>query len=335
MGSGTRDLKRKRNSPSIESLEGRIVLSTFRAANVAELQADIAKVNNTSGPNTIVLAAGTYSLPSELRVQNAGNLTIQATPGKGAVNLVGSVVDRVLEIDGGNVTLSGLSISGGGGVGQGAGILAQNASLTLVNSKVFSNVANQAGGGIFALGGTLKVQNSSIMNNRASNSSLAFGGGIVSWGAATTISGSTVSENSVYAVDTQSSGGTVYGTGGGIYAQAGTLDISGSTLSGNLIYSVTTGVSATSAGAGVSTYQTAVTVGGSTFTYNALNTVSFGAPSVQGSTFSTVGGSLTVTNSKLDKNTPARWANFSHSGATVTLRNVVLDGKKIPGTRTL
>ncbi len=251
MGSGTRDLKGKRNSPSIESLEGRIVLSTFRAANVAELQADIAKVNNTSGPNTIVLAAGTYSLPSELRVQNAGNLTIQAVPGKGAVNLVGSAVDRVLEIDGGNVTLSGLSISGGGGVGQGAGILAQNASLTLVNSKVFSNVANQAGGGIFALGGTLKVQNSSIMNNRASNSSLAFGGGIVSWGAATTISGSTVSENSVYAVDTAtSSGGTVYGTGGGIYAQAGTLDISGSTLSGNLIYSVTTGVRGTSAARG-------------------------------------------------------------------------------------
>ncbi len=78
-----------------------------------------------------------------------------------------------------------------------------------------------------------------------------------------------------------------------------------------------------------------MTVGGSTFTYNALNTVSFGAPSIQGSTFSTVGGSLTVTNSKLDKNTPARWANFSHFGATVTLHNVTIDGKKIPGTRTL
>ena len=209
MGSGTRDLKRKSNNPSLEPLEGRIVLSTFHAGNAAELVADVAKVNNTSGPNTIVLAAGTYSLPSRLRIQNAGNLTIQATPGKGAVNLVGSVVDRVLEVDGGNVTLTGLSISGGGGVDQGAGILSQDASLTLLGSKVFDNVAGQAGGGIFALGGTLKLQNSTVMNNRASNSSLAFGGGIVSWGAATTITGSTISENSVYSVDTQTVGGTV------------------------------------------------------------------------------------------------------------------------------
>lgn len=335
MGSGTGDLKRKRNSPRLEALEGRIVLSTFHAGTVAALKADIAQLNNTPGPNTIILAAGTYSLPSELRIQNAGNLTIQAAPGKGAVNLVGSAVDRVLEIDGCQVTLSGLSISGGADVGEGAGILAQNASLTLVNSRVFSNVASQAGGGIFALGGTLKIQNSSIMNNRASNSSLAFGGGIASWGATTSISGSTVSENSVYAVDTQSIGGPVYGAGGGIYAQAGTLDISSSTVSGNLIYSVTTGARGTSSGAGVSTFQTAVTVGSSTLMYNALNTVSFGAPSVQGSTFSTIGGTLTVANSKLNKNTPGRWASFSHSGATVTLNNVVIDGKKIPGTRTL
>ena len=48
MGSGTRDLKGKRNSPTIEPLEGRIVLSTFRATNVAELAADVAQVNNTS-----------------------------------------------------------------------------------------------------------------------------------------------------------------------------------------------------------------------------------------------------------------------------------------------
>jgi hypothetical protein len=335
VGSGTGDLKKRRNSPSLEALEGRIVLSTFHAGTAAELRADIAQVNNTSGPNTIVLAAGTYSLPSELKIQNAGNLTIQSIPGKGAVNLVGSAVDRVLEIDGGNVTLTGLSISGGGGVGQGAGILSQNATVSVVNSKIFGNVSRQAGAGIFALGGTLKVQNSSIMNNRASNSSLAFGGGIVSWGAGTTITGSTVSENSVYAVDTKAVGSSVYGTGAGIYAQAGTLNITSSTVSGNLIYSVTTGVSGGSAGAGVATYQTAVTVANSAFTYNALNTVSFGAPLVQGSTFSTTGGSLKVSNSKLNKNTPGRWRNFSHPGATVTLQNTTIDGKKFVGTRTL
>ena len=242
----------------------------------------------------------------------------------------------MLQIVGGNVTLKGLTISGGAGVDEGAGILAQNASLSLVNSKVVSNVANQAGGGIFALGGTLNLQSSSIMNNRASNDTLAFGGGIVAWGTATTITSSTISENSVFAVDTAAtSGHSVFGTGGGIYADGGTLNITGTTVSGNLLYAVTTASDATSSGAGISSAQTPVTVGNSTFQYNALNTVSFGLPSLLGSTFSTNGGSLTVTNSKIEKNTPARWKNFSYPGATVTLRDVDIDGLKIAGTQTL
>ena len=116
MGSGARDLKGKRNNPSIESLEGRIVLSTFHASNLAQLRADVAQVNNTSGPNTIILHSGSYLLQNKLVIQNAGNLTIESTPGKGAANLVGAVVDRVLEIDGGSVTLTGLTVSGGGAV---------------------------------------------------------------------------------------------------------------------------------------------------------------------------------------------------------------------------
>ena len=230
MGSGIRDPKRTRNNPRLEALEGRVVLSTFHAGDVAQLRADIAQVNNTSRHEHDRPGRRDLFTPHALRIQNAGNLTIQSTPGKGAVNLVGSAVDRVLEVDGGSLTLTGLSISGGGGVDQGAGILSQNASLTLLNSKVFSNVANQAGGGIFALGGALKVQTSSIVNNRASNSSLAFGGGIASWGAVTTVLGSTISENSVYAVDPRTAGGTVFGTGAGIYAQAGTLDVVGHDL---------------------------------------------------------------------------------------------------------
>src|SRR4051794_39763682 len=108
-----------RHRAEFEPLEHRVVLSTYHAASPSALEADIAQVNNTSGPNTIILAPGNYALAKELLVQNAGDLTIAADPGKGSVNLIGSAVDRVLEIDGGKVTLSGLNISGGGGVGQG------------------------------------------------------------------------------------------------------------------------------------------------------------------------------------------------------------------------
>jgi hypothetical protein len=325
---------KRQTSPRIDPLEGRIVLSTFHAANVAQLQADIAAVDNTSGPNTIVLARGTYALTQKFQIVNAGNLTITTQGNKANVNLVGAVVDRVLEIDGGSVTLSGLSISGGGAVAQGGGILAQNAALTLQNTKVFGNVASEAGGGIFAQGGTLKLQNSSVMNNRTSSSSAALGGGIAALGTVTTLTGCTVSENSVYAADTQNAG-AVSGTGGGIYADGGTLAVSKSTVSGNTVYAVTTGTSAASSGAAFSTLQTAVSVDGTTLEYNGLNTVSFGAFAVQGSAFSTIGGSLTVANSHILKNTPGGWGAFSHPGATLTIRNIVLDSKRLPGTRPL
>ena len=68
---------RRQNRPMMEALEGRLVLSTFQATNVTQLQADIAAVNNTAGPNTILLKPGVYLMTSELQIQNAGNLTIR------------------------------------------------------------------------------------------------------------------------------------------------------------------------------------------------------------------------------------------------------------------
>ena len=77
MGLKSKHETRRQNRPVMEALEGRIVLSTFRATTVTQLQADIAAVNNTSGPNTIILKPGVYLMSSELQIQNAGNLTIR------------------------------------------------------------------------------------------------------------------------------------------------------------------------------------------------------------------------------------------------------------------
>ena len=105
----------RQSRPGIEALEGRAVPATFHAANVAQLQADIAAVSNTSGPNTIDLAPGTYNLTGELQVQDASDLTIQGNPkDPGSITLVGGFPFRVFEIDGGRVTISGVTISGGG-----------------------------------------------------------------------------------------------------------------------------------------------------------------------------------------------------------------------------
>ena len=118
MGLKPKHETRRQNRPIMESLEGRIVLSTFRATTVTQLQADIAAVNNTSGPNTIILKPGVYLTTSALQILNAGDLTIKPSSTSSPTSLVGSVIDRVLEIDGGSVTLQNLSISGGGAVAQ-------------------------------------------------------------------------------------------------------------------------------------------------------------------------------------------------------------------------
>src|SRR5271157_5390469 len=88
---------RRRNRPVMEALVGRIVLSTLYASTVTQLQADIAAVYATSGPNTIALKPGEYLMTSELQIQNAGNLTIRLSSTRSTTSLVGSVVDRVLE----------------------------------------------------------------------------------------------------------------------------------------------------------------------------------------------------------------------------------------------
>ncbi len=321
---------RRDNRPAIETLEGRIVLSTLYASTATQLQADIAAVNNTSGPSTIILKPGTYVLSQGLKIANAGNLTIRPNSTKSPTNLVGSVVDRVMEIQGGSVTLSNLSISGGGNVALGGGILAQNSNLTLKTTRVSANISSEAGAGIFTEGGSLTLQNSSVNNNRSSNSSLAFGGGIAALGTNITLTNSTVSENSIYAVDLTTMN-PVNAGGAGIFAQGGALSIAGSTISGNSVYSVTTGRSASSLGGAVSTNQTPVVVSKSTLQYNSLNTVSYGSVSTLGSVFYTNGGSLKIVDSTMGKSTPGGTSSFGHPGATVTIVNLNLDGKTISG----
>ena len=311
MGLKSKHETRRQNRPMMEALEGRIVLSTLYANNVTQLQADIAAVQNTSGPNTILLKPGVYLMTRELQIQNAGNLTIRPSSTRSSTSLVGSVVDRVLEIDGGSVTLSGLSISGGGAVEQGGGILARNASLTLNTTKVFSNISSQSGAGIFTQGGTLTLQDSSVENNRSSSSTLAFGGGIVALDTNVTLTHSSVSENSLYAYNQQTMG-AVEASGAGIFAEGGSLTVTGSALSGNTVYAVTTGTNAATSGAAISTHQTPVTVSKSTFQYDELNTVSYGVASTQGSIFATNGGSLTLVNSTLGQNTPGGIRSFFH-----------------------
>ncbi|MBV8487845.1 MAG: hypothetical protein JO161_06165, partial [Planctomycetaceae bacterium] len=123
------------------------------------------------------------------------------------------------------------------------------------------------------------------------------------------------------------------GTGGGIYTQGGTLDIiNSSTVSGDHVYGVTTGMSSTTSGGAITTVLTTARISNTTLQYNGLSNVSNGTFAIEGGVFMTNGGSLTVANSQLSKNTPGAWKSFSYTnGAQVTIVNSMLDKTRIKG----
>jgi predicted outer membrane repeat protein len=335
MGFHTKRDSRSFKRPAVEVLEGRVVLTTFHVNNVADLQADVAAASNSPVPNTIVVDPGFYNLTAPLQIQNATNLTIVGKNARaGSTTLVAPNANRVFEIDGGNVTLAGLTVAGGGGVDRGGGILAQNANLTLKNVSVSGNTAAQQGGGIYASGGVLNVESSSVVSNGAINAANPTGGGIATLNTTVSITNSTINQNTAvsYTLDPNAAASA---TAAGIYAQGGTVTIKGSQLAHNSVYAATTGPSATALGGAGATKDAAVVVDGSTVTGNGLTALSAGANTMRGSAFSTNGGTLTVSGSKFLGNLPGGTSQFDHPGATVVLKNTTVDGQKQIGRRTL
>jgi hypothetical protein len=197
-------------------------------------------INFAAWPGTIGLTSG------ELLV--ARSITIS---GPGAENLAvnGNAKNRVFHVTGGNVTISGLTITNGNasGIQRGGGIYNDHSTLTVNNSTINGNVA---GGGIYNDGqssgaATLQINNSII--NANSNDGIdnyaAYGGY-----AAAQINSSSITanpggaiwsvaclENSCGQATVQVDSSTLSGNlGGGIFADPRThLVVANSTLSGN------------------------------------------------------------------------------------------------------
>lgn len=138
-----------------------------------------------SGPDTITFGvSGTITLASELPFIT-GDLSIS---GADAITVSGASTYQLFVVSAGTVTLSGLTITAG-------------------------DAPSGTGGGIFNLGGTLTVTDSTISGN-----SRFSGGGILNLGTMI-VTNSTIRGNSAF-------------VGGGI-ANDGTLSVTNSTISGN------------------------------------------------------------------------------------------------------
>jgi parallel beta-helix repeat protein/predicted outer membrane repeat protein len=176
---------------------------------------------------TIVAHVGELAITNDLAINGpaAGLLTIRAFVGTAAAG-DGA---RVFNVTDGNnetfknVSISGLTITGGDPVASdGAGIHSRE-NLSLTACTISGNVAtNRSGGGVFTSFGALVVTNSTISGNTAYR-----GGGIYT-GDNTTITGSTISGNAANAIGGNGGGGIVTADG-----DSNTLTITNSTISGN------------------------------------------------------------------------------------------------------
>ena len=192
----------------------------------------------------IEIPAGIYTLTSgsQLLINKDLNLSgaaanrtfIQAAASPGVASW------RILEVNGGAVTISGVTIRYGYIAGNGGGILNNGATLTLRNSTVSDNTTHtNAGGGIYNITGTTALIGSTVKGNNATN-----GGGIYNAGTLT-LANSTVSLNvgvngggiwNIGALTIRSStiGSNTASTGGGIASVAGKAELVNSIVANSL-----------------------------------------------------------------------------------------------------
>ena len=180
---------------------------------------------NASGGATINLAAGcTYQLTAANNTSptlGSNGLPVITSPitlnGSASTIAGNDSTFRILQVSGtGNLTVQGLTITGGNTTGMGGGILNLEGTLTLNRSQVTGNTARGGpmsnGGGIASgtLGtgplGTTAVNASQVTGNTTSGSA----GGILNRGGTLTLNASQVNNNTA----ANGGGGIASGTGG-------------------------------------------------------------------------------------------------------------------------
>jgi fibronectin-binding autotransporter adhesin len=251
----------------LEHLEDRRLLTSFSAASVSALIADINAANTAGGSNTISLTAPTTSHyvltavdntthgPTGLPVIAANdNLTIL---GNGdTIERSANAGFRLLGVAaGGSLTLQNLTLQGGeidglssfspaeGGAIFSQGALVLNAVIVQGNSAFGFNGVGAAGGGIFSSGGSVTLEGGTIVQNNSAVGGTdyggyggdAYGGGLYASGGTVTMTNAILDNNTARAgLGKQLFRQDGYADGGGLYASNATLTLTNVTLDGNV-----------------------------------------------------------------------------------------------------
>ncbi|MHC4993726.1 MAG: choice-of-anchor Q domain-containing protein [Planctomycetota bacterium] len=184
---------------------------------------------------TIELGGSELSITDDLSIDGPGaeQLAIDAAGLSRVIFIVGQETD---------VTLSGLTITGGDMADLGGGVYKRSGTLTLIDSTVSGNTAH-AGGGVMNFEGVATILNTLITRNSA----VSGGGGIRNFGElnviGSTISGNTATERGggvyqenvgqITLVNSTVTGNATEFRGGGINSFRGTVTLTNSTVTGN------------------------------------------------------------------------------------------------------
>ena len=193
----------------------------------------------------------------------------------GILTVTNSIVsDNSLEGEKKSGEFSGDELDGGG-------IAVWDGKLTVIDSTISGNVVSAGvadGGGIYTRKSDLMVSKSTISGNTVDASVIAAGGGIASYynsshyssseskivTGTSTISGSTISDNSIF-VDHP-----LNADGGGIFIGTATLMVSDSTISGNKVFQLD-GNAGSNDGGGIYARDALLTVTNSTISGNSAS----------------------------------------------------------------
>jgi Right handed beta helix region/RTX calcium-binding nonapeptide repeat (4 copies) len=185
------------------------------------LRAALEDANDNPGPDRILFKAklsGTLALEDQSAAMYIFSPVEIIGPGARKVTIDANGEPRVVYVDDDaeNVTISGLTLTGGDTGGPGAGIFNDAADLLVSRATITGNVAGGPGGGIFNQLGRLTVESSTVSGNLTEGDGSGFGGGGIynGPGGDLTLRNSTVSGNTAL----QGNNGDA-GDGGGIYTQ--------------------------------------------------------------------------------------------------------------------
>ncbi|MFD1016549.1 choice-of-anchor Q domain-containing protein [Winogradskyella rapida] len=281
---------------------GGAILSTNGAVTITDAVLAFNQSNRAGGAIEIIDGSIEFSGNFNISDNNTGVSPAVASPGNGgALHISGSATAMII----------GGTMANNVAAREGGALWNSTATMTVDGTMIDSNIASgpaadDGGAGIFNNGGTLIVQNGTVITNNVADGTSGSGGGLLSIGGAVMVEDASITNNRANRA------------GGGIELADGTLDMSSTDLSYNNV-GVLPAVASPGNGGGLH-------LGGPATATIAYSTVRDNF-AVEGGGLWNGGSDMTVTTSEISGNSANEGGGvYNETGATSTIMTSTISG---------